>query len=142
MKTAPYAEEAVHGGGRARDAGLFAILRLSPIRLILLIAAACLGIGLWGAATGNWVLAASAAPSVVGLVIVAALARTLTSGSTLAKAAAIVGLVCLIEIAIAVVIVEARGLQLALTVVITTGLTVVLGVAYWLRYIAATSRDA
>ena len=136
MKTTPYAEEAVHSSRRARDARSFTILKLSPIRVILLLAAACLGIGLWGALTGNWVLAASEAASVVGLLIVAGLARTLTSGSALAKAAAIVGLVCLVEIAIAVLIVGARGLQLALTVVLTTGLTVALGVAYWLRYIA------
>ncbi|MGI9659872.1 MAG: hypothetical protein ACR2OD_13255 [Gaiellaceae bacterium] len=111
-------------------------LRLSPTRLILLIAAACLGIGLWGAFTGNWVLAASEAPSVVGLLIVAALARTLSTGSALTKATAVVGLICLVEIAIAVLIVDARGLQLALIVVVTTGLTIVAGVVYWLRYIA------
>ena len=130
-KTHPAAEPE----NRPSRKGNVSSLRLfgfSPAVLLLAFAAACLAIGLWGVYTGNWVLVTAEAPSVIGLVIVAMLVRVATSGGALAKAAATVGFVCLLEIAVAAFVLNAHGLRLAVIVALSTGLTVVAGAAYWL----------
>lgn len=93
-----------------------------------------------GLYTGNWLLAAAEAPSVVGLLLVAFLARTATSGSALVKAASVVGLLCIAELAVATIVFDAHGTQLAVIVILSTGLTAAAGVAYWLRISRHESR--
>ena len=100
---------------------------------ILMIAAGCLAGAVWGVYTENWVLVAAEVPSVVGLLLVAALAATTTSRSVLVRAASIVGLLCLVEMAIATWVVEISGTRLAGVVALSSGLTTAVGVAWWLR---------
>ena len=107
------------------------ILGLNPVAVILMIAAGCLAGALWGVYTENWVLVTAEAPSVAGLLLVAALAPATTSRTVLVRAASIVALLCLFEMAIATWVFRISGTRLAVILGLSSGLTVGVVVAWW-----------
>lgn len=108
----------------------------APSTIVLIVAASCLLGLLWGVFDSNWVLVATELPAVVALVGVWAFARANESGHRVALIASAIGALCAVELWIATAVLDARGMQLAVLVASSTGLTVAVlaGWAIWAHH--------
>lgn len=115
----------------------------APSTIVLFVAATCLLGLVWGVYDSNWVLVATEFPAVLALVGVWAFARANESGNRVALIASALGALCAVEVWIATAVLEARGLELAILVAFSTGLTVAVlaGWGLW-RHHRSTSQPA
>ena len=98
-----HSKEAERPGSRA----------FSASSVVLLVAATCfLGV-IWGAVDGNWVLVAAEVPAVLALGLVWIMTRNRDTKSEAAKAASVIGLLCVVELWLATSVFDLRGVELA-----------------------------
>ena len=106
--------------------------RLRPESVVLIVAVVCSAGLVWGIVDANWVLVATEIPAVLALIAVAALGRARSSGREHAIVASGIGVACAVELWIATVVFDARGMQLAVIVAVSTAVTAAAGAVYWL----------
>lgn len=116
-----------HQSSSAADSDRQTIGGFAPSTIVLVVAFTCfLGL-IWGVIDDNWVLVATETPSVLALLGVWAFARAHQSGRRVAIIAAAIGALCAVELWIATVVFDARGMALAIIVAASSGITVALG---------------